>query len=269
MTAASPTSTSPAQPQTSDIAIERSGHTATVQLCRPPHNFFDLALISGLAEAFEALQADPQCRAIVLAAQGRSFCAGADFSAPEPVAGERRDPSALYRQAVRLFAVTKPVVAAVQGPAVGGGLGLALVADFRITCAEARWSANFTRLGFHPGFALSWTLPRLIGPQKAAWMFYTGRRITGEEAVRIGLADELVAQDQVRARAQALAGEIAASAPIAVESTRASLRAGLVDAVRAAVEHEAGEQRQHFQTRDFREGIAATAQRREPVFGRH
>ncbi|KAB7541448.1 enoyl-CoA hydratase/isomerase family protein, partial [Verminephrobacter sp. Larva24] len=83
----------------SPAAAERSGHTATVQLCRPPHNFFDLALISGLVEAFEALQADPQCRAIVLAAQGRSFCAGADFSAPEPVAGERRDPSALYRQA--------------------------------------------------------------------------------------------------------------------------------------------------------------------------
>src|SRR6218665_2355416 len=123
MTAASPTSTSPAQPQTPDIAIERSGHTATAQLCRPPHNFFVLALISGLVEAFEALQADPQCRAIVLAAQGRSFCAGADFSAPEPVAGERREPSALYRQAGRVLAVTQPGGAALQGPPVGGGGG--------------------------------------------------------------------------------------------------------------------------------------------------
>jgi enoyl-CoA hydratase/carnithine racemase len=265
--------TAPATPAetrpSSDIAIHRNGHTATVELCRPPHNFFDLALIAGLADAFEALQADPECRAIVLAAQGRSFCAGADFSAPAPAAGESRDPAPLYRQAVRLFAVTKPVVAAVQGPAVGGGLGLALVADFRVTCAEARFSANFARLGFHPGFALSCTLPRLVGPQQAALLLYTGRRVNGEEAVRIGLADELVAQDQVRARAQALAEEIAASAPIAVESVRASLRAGLVDAVRAAVEREAGEQRLHFQTRDFREGVAATAQRREPVFGRH
>jgi len=260
----------PTDPRTlPDLAIHRSGHTATVEMCRPPHNFFDLALISALAEAFEALQADPECRAIVLAAQGRSFCAGADFSAPTPVTGERRDPAELYRQAIRLFAVAKPVIAAVQGPAIGGGLGLALVADFRVSCAEARFSANFTRLGFHPGFALSFTLPRLIGPQKAALMLYTGRRLGGEDALRIGLVDELVLQDQVRARAQALAEEIALSAPIAVESTRASLRAGLVDAVRAAVEREAGEQRIHFQTRDFREGVAAMAQRRDPVFGRH
>ena len=123
-------------------------------------------------------------------------------------------------------------------------------------------------MGFHPGFALSFTLPRLIGAQKAALLLYTGRRINGEEAVRIGLADELASQDTVRARAQALANEIALSAPIAVESTRATLRAGLVDAVRAAVEREASEQALHFQTSDFREGIAATAQRRDPVFQR-
>lgn len=261
------TASSPAQP--SDITIRRSGHTATVELCRPPYNFFDQALIGALADAFDALEADPQCRAIVLAAQGRSFCAGADFSAPAPVAGERSDPAALYRQAVRLFALRKPLVAAVQGPAVGGGLGLALVADFRVTCAEARFCANFTRLGFHPGFALSVTLPRLVGAQQAALLLYTGRRIHGAEALRIGLADELVAQDLVRERAQALAEEIAGSAPIALESTRASLRAGLLDAVRAAVEHEAHEQRRHFQTRDFREGVAAMAQRRAPVFERH
>jgi len=253
----------------SDLSVHRTGHTATVEMCRPPHNFFDLALISALAEAFESLQADPACRAIVLAAQGRSFCAGADFSSPTPAAGERRDPGELYRQAIRLFAVTKPVIAAVHGPAVGGGLGLALVADFRVACAEARFSANFARLGFHPGFALSHTLPRLVGAQQAALLLYTGRRIDGAEALRIGLVDELAPQDQVRERAQALAEEIAISAPIAVESTRASLRAGLVEAVRAAVEREAGEQRQHFQTQDFREGVAAMAQRRDPVFGRH
>ena len=106
----------------------------------------------------------------------------------------RRRARHLYKEATRLFRARKPVVAAVHGAAVGGGLGLALVADFRVTCAEARFSANFNRLGFHPGFGLTTTLPRLVGPQQAALLFYTGRRIAGDEAVRIGLADLLVAQ---------------------------------------------------------------------------
>ena len=234
-------------------------------MCRPPHNFFDVRLMTALADAFEELQAEPLCRAIVLAAQGRSFCAGADFSAPKE---SRGDTGELYRQAVRLFAVVKPVVAAVHGPAVGGGLGLALAADFRVTCAEARFSANFARLGFHAGFALSCTLPRLVGQQHAALMLYTGRRLDGVEALRIGLVDELVPPGEVLRRAQTLAAEIAGSAPIAVESMRATLRTGLLEVVRAAIDREASEQRKHFHTSDFREGIAAAAQRREPDFER-
>jgi len=245
--------------------VQLEAHVAVVELQRPPHNFFDVGLISGLADTFERLQSDPQCRAIVLAAQGRSFCAGADFSASK----ERRDdPAELYRHALRLFSVTKPVVAAVHGPAVGGGLGLALAADFRVACEEARFSANFARLGFHAGFGLTYTLPRLVGQQQAALLLYTGRRLNGSEALRIGLVDELASQDHVLPRAMALATEIADSAPIAVESMRATLRAGLVESVRAAITREVEEQHRHFQTADFREGIAAAAQRRAPVFRR-
>src|SRR5207247_5428881 len=134
------------------------------------------------------------------------------------------------------------VIAAVQGAAVGGGLGLALVADFRVTCEEARFSANFNRLGFHPGFGLTATLPRLVGAQQAALLFYTGRRIPGDEAVRIGLADLLVAQDEVRSAAQALALEIAQSAPLAVLATRQTVRRGLVDQIEAATARELAEQ---------------------------
>ena len=221
-----------------------------------------------MASAFEALEADPRCRAIVLCAQGTSFCAGANFANRDATPPQRsaRAINPLYGEALRLFSCSKPVVAAVQGPAVGGGLGLALVADFRVTCAEARFSANFNRLGFHPGFGLSVTLPRLVGVQQAALLFYTGRRIDGAEAHRIGLADELVAQDQVRARALELAREIAVSAPIAVQSTRATLRAGLVEQIRSAVAHESMQQNAHFKTADFREGVAAMAARREPQF---
>ena len=246
------------------VGVERNGHVALVELRRPPHNFFDVAMIAALADAFQALERDDGCRAVVLASQGKSFCAGADFSG-----GRRNDRGALYTQGARLFAMRKPVVAAVQGPAIGGGLGVALVADFRVTCPQARFSANFTRLGFHPGFGLSYTLPRLVGQQQAALLFYTGRRIDGTQAHAIGLADELAdSPEQTRERALALAAEIAASAPIAVESVRATLRAGLHQQVEAAIAHENAQQQLHFETADCREGLAASLQRREPVFTR-
>jgi len=250
-----------------DIAVRREKHVAIVEMRRPPHNFFDVPLMAGLANVFEALETDPACRAIVLCAEGTAFCAGANFSRNNDAAS--RSPRAvnpIYSEAIRLFSCAKPVVAAVHGPAIGGGLGLALVADFRVTCSEARFSANFNRLGFHPGFGLSITLPRLIGIQKAALLFYTGRRISGEEALAIGLADLLVRPEDVRAEALKLASEIATSAPMAVVSTRKTLRAGLVEAIRQAVAIESVEQNSHFRSEDFKEGVAAMAARRDPMF---
>jgi len=255
----------------SEIGVSLDGHVATVEMRRPPHNFFDAALVAEIGRAFEELDADPQCRAIVFAAEGRSFCAGADFSSRgEGGTGSQGTRTAagrhLYKEAIRLFRNQKPVVAAVQGAAVGGGLGLALVADFRVTCQEARFSANFTRLGFHPGFGLTTTLPRLVGAQQAALLFYTGRRIAGDEAVRIGLADLLVAQAEVRNAAAALALEIAQSAPLAIVSTRETMRRGLCDAIEAATERELVEQDRLRRTEDFQEGIKAMADRRLPDF---
>lgn len=245
-----------------------SQHVATVEMRRPPHNFFDMSMLVALADAFEALEADPVCRAIVLCAAGSSFCAGADFSKREANRETRsaRSVNPIYAEAIRLFAAAKPVVAAIHGPAVGGGLGLALVADFRVACAEARFSANFNRLGFHPGFGLTVTLPRLVGEQKAALLLYTGRRIGGEEALSIGLVDQLVEKDAVRDAAVRLATEIAQSAPLAVVSTRRTLRAGLVERIRSAIAHESFEQTHHYRSADFREGIAAMAARRLPDF---
>jgi enoyl-CoA hydratase/carnithine racemase len=252
------------------LAIGRDGHVAVIEIDRPPLNFFDRALVVELADAFEAVDADPALRAIVLCAAGSVFCAGADFGRDNPIAGAPA-PGALnpiYEQALRLFSCRKPVVAAVHGAAVGGGLGLALMADFRVTCPEARFSANFSRLGIHPGFGMSVTMPRILGVQRAALLAYTGRRVPGDEAVSMGLADLLVARDAVRPRALELAAEIAASAPIAVESIRQTFRLGLVDAIRAAVLRETTEQAIHSGTDDFREGVAAMAARRAPVFRR-
>lgn len=253
----------------SHIASLESGHAhvALLEIRRGPFNYVNEALLRELADHLDRLDADPGCRAIVLAAEGRAFSAGADFNSGDDD-GTSRDPGPLYAQAMRLFRSAKPLVAAVHGAAVGAGLGLAVVADFRVSCAEARFSANFNRLGFHPGFGLSATLPRLVGAQQAGLLFFTGRRIGGEEALRIGLVDQLVPADEVRASALALAGEIALSAPLAVEATRATLRGGLADAVAEANRHEREVQCVQFATDDFKEGVRAMAERRAPQFQR-
>jgi enoyl-CoA hydratase/carnithine racemase len=256
-----------------DIGVDIAGYVATIEIRRPPHNFFDVALINEIADALDALDADEACRAVVLAAQGKSFCAGANFGdgstldAAGKRPGEAMAPIAhLYTHAVRLFSAKKPIVGAIHGAAVGGGLGLALVPDFRVTCPEARFCANFTRLGFHPGFGLTVTLRETIGKQNAAMMLYTSRRIGGEEALRMGLADILVPQADVRAAAQKLAAEIAENAPLGVVATRATLRAGLAERVKAATAHELEEQSRLRKTEDFKEGVKAMAERRAPNF---
>ena len=249
-----------------DITVEQQGHVAVLTLRRPPNNFFDNALIREIARAFERFDADANVRSVVLAAEGKNFCAGADLVNRADTGTVAEGGQPLYKEASRLFRARKPVVAAVQGAAVGGGLGLACMADFRVTSPEARFSANFSRLGFHPGFGLTEVLPRLIGRQKAALLFYTGRRIGGEEAVRIGLADVLTSQAELMSGALALAEEIAQSAPLAVLSIRETLRRGLVDAVERATERELVEQDWQRRTADFREGVAATSERRLPRF---
>lgn len=253
-----------------DLGVELHGNVAVIEMQRPPHNFFDHDLIASLADALEMLERDRDCRAVVLAAQGTSFCAGANFDSAGdgPSVPERpRQLNPIYAEALRIYATSKPIVAAVQGPAVGGGLGLALAADFRVSCPQARFTANFTRLGFHPGFGLSVTLPRLVGQQHAALLFYTGRRIDGQKALEIGLVDKLVSNpEDVRDAAMVLAKEIAISAPIAVQSTRNTLRKGLIDSLRIAVARESEEQFAQFRTADFREGVKAMSERRSPNF---
>lgn len=256
------------QPLTLSVKSNTAQHVATIELARPPHNFFDLQVLTELADQLERADADSECRAIVLCAEGTSFCTGADFSKSSgtPMSTSARTVNPLYEQAIRLFSISKPIIAAIEGPAIGGGLGLALAADFRVSCPEAKFSANFNRLGFHPGFGLSVTLPRLIGQQKAGVLFYTGKRINGDEAYEMGMVDYLVSKDMVRQVARDLANEIAASSPLAVMSTRATLRMGLIDRLRVAVAHESNQQHQHFKTADFLEGVAAMRERRAAVF---
>ena len=251
-----------------DLAVTLADHVATAEIQRPPNNFFDTDLICSIADAFEALDTENDCRAIVLAAQGKHFCAGANFHTGQAERDLRDTGSQnpLYAQAVRLFACKKPVVGAIQGAAIGGGFGLSLMPDFRVICPETRFAANFTKLGFHPGFGLTYTLPHLIGEQRANLMFYTGRRIGGEEAYAWGMGEVLTDQSNVRNAALTLAKEIAESAPLAVQSVRATMRGDLAAAIRTATDHEFKEQHWLQKTEDHKEGLKAVAERRPGNF---
>ncbi|MEO3387924.1 enoyl-CoA hydratase/isomerase family protein [Mesorhizobium sp. CAU 1741] len=247
------------------VTARLEGHVGVVTVNRPPHNYFDGGSVEVLLSAFSAFEADSSCRAIVLRAEGKSFCAGAQFGDD----GNGVDADAamrIYRSAIALFDISKPVVAAIQGAAIGGGLGVSLIADFRIASEQAWFSANFARLGIHAGFGITATLPRVVGLQAASLMLQTGRRVSAEKALEIGLAEKVVPADTLDDEAMALAGEIAANAPIAVQSMRRTLMGDRGALVRAAIEREIAEQRIHFETDDFREGIRAVHERRAPVF---
>ncbi|MBV9905606.1 MAG: enoyl-CoA hydratase/isomerase family protein [Alphaproteobacteria bacterium] len=256
--------------QYGEVAVAREGHVAVLEISRPPNNHVSVGLMRELANALDDIDAERELRATVLTTAGKVFCAGADLNAPgdsnivSPGAGPGIN--ALYVEAVRLFSAKKPIVAAVQGAAVGAGLGLALVADFRVAAPEARFTANFTKLGFHPGFGITHTLPFVIGQQRASLMCLTGRRIKAEEALTWGLVDEIAPFEQLRGAALKLAQEIAEAAPLAVQSTRATLRAGLAEAVKKQTDHEFVEQTWLRKTKDFAEGVRSVAERRPGNF---
>ena len=194
-----------------DITVEIDGNIAFVEINRPPNNFFDYILIQQIADAYEEIDSIPECRIIILSSEGKNFCAGANFGQDEDMLDKSVPYAKLYAQAVRLFKTKKPVIAVIQGAAIGGGLGLALSADFRIASPEARFSANFAKLGFHPGFGSSVTLPRVVGRQMAMDMLFTARRVNGEEAFSIGLADKLTQKENLMKEAINFAEEISLS----------------------------------------------------------
>ena len=246
---------------------------AQCEIDRPPNNFFDLNLIRDMADCFDDLDGDSNCRAIVLCSNGKHFCAGANFATADQTAegdvlaaesADQRNP--IYQEAVRLFGNKKPVIAAVQGAAVGGGLGVAMMADFTVVCETTRLTANFVKLGFTPGFGLTHTLPRAIGTQKSHLMFYTGRRIDGRTALDWGAADIFAGIHEVREKAIELAREIAVNAPLALISLREQLRSNLQAAVQDATDVEGREQFWLTRTQDHLEGLQAVADRRTGNF---
>jgi enoyl-CoA hydratase/carnithine racemase len=252
----------------SDLSVSTDGPVALLEIHRGPANYFDRALLGQIADAAQELQRGRAVRAVVLCSEGKHFCAGANFGAGPLQGADDRDAesTALYQEAIRLFELELPVVAAVQGSAVGGGLGLACAADFRVASARSRFHGNFSALGFHQGFGLSVTLPRIVGSQLALDLLLTSRRIDGKQAYESGLVDRLTEDGAERGGALELAHELAAAAPLAVRSIKQTLRAGLAEAVRAALSRELSEQQRLWRTKDSEIGIAASLARELPQF---
>ncbi len=252
-----------------DVSVRHEHDVAVVTLRRPPHNFLTEPVLRALADA--VTESGAVARAAVVCSEGRSFCAGADFrsrDAPDPTDQgdfEART-GAFYEQAVRIFDAPLPVVAAVQGAAVGAGFGLALACDLCVVGELGWFQANFVRLGIHPGFALSATLPRVVGPGRAAELLLTGRRVVASEAGRIGIAQRVVPEGSELEVALELAQHIATGAPLAVKATRATLRHGLADSAREAMRHELAEQAALAGTVDAVEGVRAMLEGRDPRF---
>lgn len=242
------------------IGVEIRGHVGIVEIRRGPHNFFDENSLKELSAALIGLDVDPAVRVVVLCAEGKSFCAGADLRGVDQHMLRR-----VYRAAQQLFTTRKPIIAAIQGAAVGGGLGLAMAADFRVAGPRARLTANFARLGFHHGFGLTVTLPAAVGQQNALDLLYSGRNVNANEALALGLVDRVTEEDP-RAAALEWAAEIAVSAPLSLVAIRSTLRRELSSRVVAALDEEAAAQTVLLGSSDFAEGVAASIGKRAPEF---
>jgi len=251
------------------VLYARDGRVGVITLNRPDNrNSMTPELLSAFAAAVTQARADGEARCIVIAGTGNCFSAGADLKSNVQLGGERpyQRSFAMYEAFLGVLDIEVPVIGALTGHAIGGGFGLSLVCDLRIARRDAKYGANFARLGLSPGMAISFVLPRVVGISRAAELMFTGRLISGDEAAAIGLASEAVAGDQVLARAVEIAGQIAANAPLAVRATKQMLYANLGWDLRQAGMREAFLQAEVLDSDDAREGMAALLAKREPQF---
>jgi len=256
------------------VSYEVESGIATLTLDRPENrNSMTPEVMAAFRECVARAGADPELRAVVVTGRGSSFCAGADFRGASPAeprgGGDLPDYERLYRTYepfLEVFDLPVPTIAAMNGHAVGGGFGLALVCDLRIANRDARYGANFARLGFHSGMAISHLLPRIIGVPRAADLLFSGRLVTGAEAAAIGLVHEAVAADEVASAARTRAEAIAACAPETVRLLKRSLYRGAGWDPRSAAREEAFAQAATMRSEDAREGIRALLEKREPRF---
>lgn len=270
MSGLDPTSPSPG------LRVEVQGHVALLTLDRPDaSNAYSDAMVLALGEALEAAQANPQVRCLVITGAGRAFSAGGDLKLMRQHAGMfAGDPYHLrlnYQRGIqavpRAFeACSKPMIAAINGAAIGAGLDLACMCDLRIASTRAKFGSTFVKLGLVPGDGGAFLLQRVVGFPRAAELMLTGEIIDAEKALAIGLVHELVAPEQLLERAFARAELIARNAPIAVQLTRRALLAAWRQSLPEALETASTYQGIAQNTRDHDEGVLALLEQRDPEF---
>lgn len=253
------------------LLVERDGHVAILTLNRPEaRNALSPTLVQELGQALERAAADSDVRVIVLTGAGGAFCAGADlkaaFSQPELMAD--LDARILeYHAMIRAIAFApKPVIAAVDGGAVGFGCDLALACDLRILSTRAYLQEKFVKIGLMPDGGGTYWLPRLIGTARAMEYILTGAAIDAEKANAFGLANRVVAPENVMDEAMSLARELAKGPPIAMREAKASILKGLGSTLDAALDREREGQKRCLTSGDAMEGVFAWMQKREPQF---
>ena len=256
----------------SDLAVRfaASDGIGVVTMNRPDNrNGMTPELLDAFAVAVAAARA-ADLRCLVVTGTGSCFSSGADFKATLQRDGDRRAPHersyAMYEPFLSLLDIAVPVIGALNGHTVGGGFGLALICDLRIGARDAKYGANFVKLGLAPGMAISYLLPRLVGVARANELLLTGRLIDGTEAERLGILNRVVAAGDVLGEALALARTIADNAPLAVRATKRAIQRGLELQIRDAARLEAYAQAETVPTNDVREGIAALLAKRPPRF---
>lgn len=263
------------------LTFDREGPVATLVLRRPDRlNALSVALVTELHAALDSLDADVSTRVVVITGAGNGFCAGTDIKErpydnwPEPIGqvqSRYRLQQCVASLVVRMREIPQPLVAAMHGPAAGGGMSLAAACDMRIADETARFNAAFVRIGASGGdIGSSWLLPRLVGPEHAARILYTGRFVDADEALRIGLVSQVVPAGGHLAAAHELAGEIVQNSPLGIRMTKELLNASLdAPAMRSHLELENRSQILCSLTGDFAEGMAAFAERRDASYTDH
>ncbi|MBS89692.1 MULTISPECIES: crotonase/enoyl-CoA hydratase family protein [unclassified Sphingobium] len=259
------------------ILAETQDHVTTITLNAPDlrNPISDLATVNALIDALMAADVDQEVRAVILTGAGSAFSSGGNIKTMRPGKGLRghspQETIANYRAGIQRIplafaSLEVPVIAAVNGPAIGAGLDLACMCDVRLAAASARFAESFVKLGIVPGDGGAWLLRRIVGESKAMEMSLTGDMIDAAEALRIGLVSRVVDDGELMAEARALAGRIAANPPGAVRMTKKLIRIARTDDIAALLDASAAMQAAAHETSDHAEAVSAFLDKRRPLF---